>query len=260
MLPKIDITEGRVNKFLLMQTEDHISNEIRSNGSWADFEAKLCIEVCAHHQDRFSVLDIGANLGGFTLPVATAIQRRGGVVHAFEAQRIVFQQLNGNVFLNRLDNVYTHFGAVSDESGLIELPSLNFEDSQNVGGFSIDERVRLNNERDALGGKTFVNRYTGPIEPIPFVKIDDLNPSHIAFIKIDVEGMEYQVIKGMMETIDRNKFPPILFEVWVDKPWFNDEAKQLIDLVTSLGYDLWSSGRVYLAQHSEHPISIKIGP
>ena len=53
------------------------------------------------------VIDIGANNGNFTIEFAELVGDNGKV-YAFEPQRIIFQQLCGNVFLNGLDNVYTY--------------------------------------------------------------------------------------------------------------------------------------------------------
>ena len=52
------------------------------------------------------VLDIGANLGAYAIPVAKKIASARGVVYAYEPQRIVYYQLCGNIFLNSLDNVH----------------------------------------------------------------------------------------------------------------------------------------------------------
>lgn len=45
------------------------------------------------------LLDVGANIGVHTLEFARACQPLGGTVHAFEAQRIIFQMLAGNAAL-----------------------------------------------------------------------------------------------------------------------------------------------------------------
>merc|ERR1712176_1057446 len=60
------------------------------------------------------VIDVGANLGGFTVPLAERVGP-SGAVHAFEPFRKVFQHLNANVALNGLTNVYAHNTALGTE-------------------------------------------------------------------------------------------------------------------------------------------------
>ena len=63
------------------------------------------------------IIDIGANNGHFTVEFAQYVGDNGKV-HSFEPQRIIFQQLCGNVFLNGLDNVYTYNVALGDKVGI----------------------------------------------------------------------------------------------------------------------------------------------
>ena len=64
---------------------------------------------------------------------------------------------------------------------------------------------------------------------------------NIGLIKIDVEGFEKEVLLGGLETLVKNKFPPIIFESWGD--WKENEgvpAKQirneLLDTLKKIGY------------------------
>ncbi len=65
------------------------------------------------------VLDIGANLGYFTL-LASRLARVEGEVHAFEASRSTFDRLAANLALNSLHNVVLHHCAVSDRCGTLD--------------------------------------------------------------------------------------------------------------------------------------------
>merc|ERR1711972_428246 len=77
-----------------------------------------------------TVLDIGANIGGFTVPLAERVGP-DGEVHAFEPFRKVFQHLNANVALDGLSNVYTYniaLGTKEEEVAAFvpDLTSFNF--------------------------------------------------------------------------------------------------------------------------------------
>ena len=67
--------------------------------------------------DGMEIIDFGANNGHFTVEFAQYVGDNGKV-HSFEPQRIIFQQLCGNVFLNGLDNVYTYNVALGDKVGV----------------------------------------------------------------------------------------------------------------------------------------------
>jgi precorrin-6B methylase 2 len=67
------------------------------------------------------VLDIGANAGLIAIPLGWALGDRGGVVHAFEAQRLVYYMFAGNVALNGLVNVHCHHAALSDRAEVLRI-------------------------------------------------------------------------------------------------------------------------------------------
>ncbi len=88
------------------------------------------------------MLDIGANLGAYSIPLAKSMRDVGGVLMAFEPQRILYYQLCGNVVLNRLDNFIAINKAVGDYDGDIEIPEINYENNTNIGAFSLDKTYR----------------------------------------------------------------------------------------------------------------------
>lgn len=85
--------------------------------------------------------------------------------------------------------------------------------------------------------------------------LDEFNISKpITFIKIDVECMEYKVLKGAINTIIKNDYPPILFELWpVGENMDQKTHDQLVNfLEDDLGYEiLWEWGQfdTHLAIH-----------
>lgn len=84
--------------------------------------------------------------------------------------------------------------------------------------------------------------------------LDHYNLNNIGLIKIDVEGMEYKVLKGGLGTIIRNNYPPILFELWdVGYLGMTQELHdQLQKFLEDLGYTIfwkWGDGETHLAIH-----------
>src|SRR5690349_191029 len=68
-----------------------------------------------------TVLDVGANIGAHTVPLAKLVGRSGRVL-AFEPQRTVYYALCGNVAQNNLDQVYCYHAAVAERAGTIAVP------------------------------------------------------------------------------------------------------------------------------------------
>jgi FkbM family methyltransferase len=158
------------------------------------------------------VLDIGANIGAHTLFFAKKVAP-GGAVMAFEPQRVVFQTLCANMALNSVDNVLCRQLALGEIDGNILVPKLDSARTSNFGGL-------------ALG----VHKQG---EPVQLTRIDALELPACHMMKIDVEGMERNVLEGARETIA--KYRPLLY-VENDR---RDRSDELIRFIDSLGYNMY---------------------
>jgi FkbM family methyltransferase len=156
-------------------------------------------------------LDVGANIGTLTIPMAQIVGPTG-MVYAFEPQRYIFQILCGNVALNELRNVQTLQWAAGHSTGTTRVAPLDFGAQNNFGGVS-------------LGGDRG--------EEVTVIAIDDLNLQQLRLLKLDVEGMELNAIMGASATLERCR-PILLVE--------NDRAAKSTALINQLfhsGYRLW---------------------
>jgi FkbM family methyltransferase len=155
------------------------------------------------------VVEAGANIGAHTIELA---KRTGpdGEVHAFEPQRIVFQTLCANLALNQCTNVFARQAAVGDVAGSILVPAM-------------DPTTRTN-----FGGVSLVGAAIG--ELVPVVTIDSLDLPICHLIKVDVEGMEAEVLRGARSTIAT--YRPILY-VENDRV---EKSEELLTLIQQLGY------------------------
>ncbi len=86
------------------------------------------------------VLDVGANIGYFTL-LSSSLVGSGGQVHAFEASPQIMQTLDKNIKLNHASNVVLHNEAVLDRLGVVEFytgpeENLGLSSIQKIGNFS----------------------------------------------------------------------------------------------------------------------------
>jgi FkbM family methyltransferase len=158
------------------------------------------------------IVDIGANIGAHTVPLAQMVGPTGAVV-AFEPQRIVYQTLCANVALNNLVNVVCHHAACGEQSGMIQVPMLDPTAVNNFGGLEINHKH--------------------PGEPVAVVRLDAVGIARCRLMKVDVEGMELDVLKGATGLIAQRK--PALY-VENDR---QDKSADLIRFIDSLGYAMW---------------------
>ena len=176
--------------FLLNKEDTYVGRSLDLYGEWCVSEVAMFRKIV---KEGDVVLDVGANIGAFTVPLANMVGPRGAVV-AFEPQRQVYQLLTANVALNELTNCWTYHKGVGEQGGSIVTPKVNYSVPGNFGGISLLEEERWQ-ER-------------GPTEVVEVVRLDDVNrvltkcPS---FVKIDVEGMEVDVVRGGMEMIQKCK-------------------------------------------------------
>src|SRR5471030_2820668 len=201
MLPRVNLIHGDVADYLLFATDDAISSTIYRTGTWA--EALLTISRFFYLDEPAPfILDIGANLGAYTVPIAKEIAAAGGYVYAYEPQRIVYYQLCGNVVLNPLDNVYAHCMALGESDGVVQLPSIDYQNTVNIGGFSVDAAIRDH--------QNCISTNAAKLEPdVPLARLDSLAlPKSPCLIKIDVEGLELQVLRGGAQFFARHDYPP----------------------------------------------------
>jgi FkbM family methyltransferase len=162
------------------------------------------------------VLDIGANTGTYTLYLAHLAKH----VYAFEPHPDNFKQLQENT--KHLNNVLRYEAAISNRSDFRFLYTCPQDNGMN----------RLYPSKWCEGGEKI---------RVSTIKLDDAflitENNKINFIKIDVEGWEYHVIKGMTKLIQRDM--PIIMMEW-HPPTLEEEGtdpKHFYDLMKDeLGY------------------------
>ncbi len=168
------------------------------------------------------VVEIGANNGHFTVEFADLVGNTGRV-YAFEPQRIIYQQLCGNVFMNGLDNVFAYQVAIGNEIGKVdfEFPNYHDEGFVNFGDVAV------------YGDKSKVNI---ACEKVNTDKLDSYSFNQVKVIKIDVQGFEPNVLDGAVQTIQKHR-PFIFIEIENDSlNRFNYDEDMLVEKIQDLGY------------------------
>lgn len=249
MLPLVRQVIAGDHKYLVFESEDLITQELIKNGEYEPVTSHLST-ILLQEITKPCVLDVGANLGAFTIPIGKSIAKANGIVYAFEPLRIVYYQLCGNIFLNQLDNVYAFNCAVSNLSRSIEIPEFNYDMTPNIGSFSLHSEFR-----DRYG---FSALYTGHSSSVASIRLDDIDLKQLPhLIKIDVEGHELEVLQGAEKLIRKSNYPPILFECW-KWDWYSEKRSNLMREIERLGYEIYEYWDwMYVAQHPSNNIRYK---
>jgi FkbM family methyltransferase len=237
MLPQVNIIRAKNADFLCFNESAGISNVLAQHGVWDELTIHFAKTLINKNSLKPVIFDIGANMGTFSIPIASYVENLMGTVHAFEPQRIIFYQLCGNIFLNRIDNIHAHNFAFSNIDSIIDVKPLDFNKSWNIGAYSLSE---------SMGN---VQPLTEKSEKVIFKSMNDCSlDDQLTLIKIDVEGMELEVLQGGLAFISKNNFPPILFEYNNGDP----KGPFVLKLLTQMGYIISKyADSDYLAQHPE---------
>lgn len=162
--------------FAIVERDSHIGKWVIDNKR-LDFDQNAIPLIMKHIKKNDCVLDIGSNIGAY----AYAFGKKANMVYCFEPNKEIFDCLEYNA-KRFIKNALLYNTAVSD----VEFNYKSVIDNDNIGMAHI--------EPCKSGNKTLT--------------IDSLNLVGCDFVKIDVEGYELAVLKGMECTID--KYRPIM--------------------------------------------------
>lgn len=242
-LPKIDILDVASGRYMTFCTDVGIGEALRTKGAFEPHLAKIASMVYRLRGGGM-LIDIGANMGTFCIPIARAT---GCEVHAFDAQRIVSQLLAGNFALNGIASGHVHHVALGapghPERLRIALP--DYASDGNFGAFSAQEEIYRSVSATRM-------RDSGETEEVQMRTLDSYALEDVFLVKVDVEGAELEVLQGALETLRESNFPPLIFEVWRDD-WWSEKREELLSYVRDLGYEITHMDENYFAQHQGTP-------
>ncbi len=196
--------------FLIDEPRDYIQRRIRQENNFyerplLDFLTRVC-------GPRPLFVDVGANIGNHSIFFAVS---RGAVVVAFEPNLANLERLRRNIVATGgiEGQITTHLMAIGAERGHVRSVAL---------------------EHDNTGGNRVVRCAENAAEAVPQSTIDsvlgDFPPFSDVIIKIDVEGMEVDVVRGMLEVV-QTRSPVVAVEVQTDQ-----NLVKIRNLLAPLGY------------------------
>src|SRR5574343_315467 len=177
--------------FFLDQNDIAVSGSL-AFGVFEKFESNLFANSI---EAGMNIVDIGAHIGYYSV-IAARKTGNDGKVFSFEPENRNYSLLRKNIESNRLDNVVTVKSALSDAAGKRNL----YLNQLNRGNNSFLEG-ELNNIKIVVDTDTLDSF------------MDNCGNPPINIIKIDVEGAESMVLRGMKRTLERNKKITIFTEL-----------------------------------------------
>src|SRR6476661_333667 len=150
-----------------------------------------------------NVIDIGAHIGTYTIISSRRVSQTGKIV-SIEADPANFEILKQNIKLNKLTNVTTlNHAAYSKETKI----KLYLPDEQHTDTLRSTIMVdRPNTKQDR-----FIEVNANTLDNL--LEQNGLNHAEINWIKIDVEGAEFEVLKGATNILSKSKDIAILIEI-----------------------------------------------
>src|SRR5919112_1442169 len=146
------------------------------------------------------VVDIGAHIGLYTIISSKRVGTNGKVV-AIEADPGNFEMLNRNIKLNQLTNVIPLNYAVYSKETKIKLYLPEVESGYTIYNTIMSNRARTEDKFVEVNANTldYLLQLKGIME--------------VNWIKIDVEGAEFEVLKGASNVLSKSKDIALLIEV-----------------------------------------------
>jgi len=161
--------------------------------------------VLAHpHVAEAAAVGVPSDLVGGEEEIAVFVLARPGIDLLAES---AFCQDAGNVALNNCLNAKAVHGAVSNLSGTMRVPRINYEVLSNFGGIAMRDGLLVHGPGQELS----YDRHEMDI--VNCFALDDSQMSRLDILKIDVEGMEMDVLKGASATI--GKLKPVVISEWL---------------------------------------------
>jgi len=220
-----------------------MAHDLFAKSAYDPTEVALMLHVLElrrkYHGDGLIAVDCGANIGVHTVEWARFMTGWGTVV-AFEAQERIYYALAGNIAINNCFNARAVNAAVSSRSGTMKIPQPNYLANASFGSLELKKA-----ERTEFIGQV-IDYSEDKMVDVPMLHLDALNFPRLDLLKIDVEGMELDVLEGAAKCITERR-PIMLVE------YLKSDADALRARIEGFGYAVYPAGINFIAFHKDDP-------
>lgn len=207
-------------------------------GYWYELDI---LSLLNHHLSKDDIfIDIGANIGAFTLHAAWLLQSSGQII-AFEPNPHLFKVLRGHNAINRIPNSTLHNIALGNKDGTIILQGCT-DDT----GFTT-ARPSLTHDTSTIKCEVPIRRGDDYLR--------DIDSKASGICKIDVEGFELEVLRGMTDFIENHDHFMYIIEItddWLQQ--MGDSASTMFEFFQHYGFS------AFKIDHRNHSHQILLEP
>ena len=198
--PPLVLTDRRGLRFELLSEQEQQQFILhRGHFEWREIEL-----LSAYVRPGETVLDVGANIGAFSAPLARAVAP-GGAVHAFEPHEPSRRRLKRTIELNGLDGIVVSALAVTGDESPVELSTY---------GPGYDSWATTVPRAIEVPGGRLVPTETRRLESTSLdAYCTAAGVDHVGVLKIDVEGGEPAVLAGAGGLLEAGAVDLVLVEV-----------------------------------------------
>jgi FkbM family methyltransferase len=203
------------NMKMFVDTRDHVlAPHLMTDGYW---ESWITLAMLRALRPGMTAVDVGANYGYYTILMGRSVGPSGKVV-AFEPNPHLATLARKSLWISGIRNDEVHQHAAYSSTG------------EKVRFFIPDERpmnARVVEEAP----------YEGTLIEVPTVRLDDVLPDKVDFIKIDAEGGEREIWRGMARTIEKNPQLQVFME-FNPKRTANYDPHEFLGAISADGFEL----------------------
>ena len=213
------------NKFLYFVLDHFISNCFHKQ-----------ITKLVKNEKKLIIFDVGCYRGSFTKSILDVIGNKKYKIYLFDINGKVKKYLS---YLLRLKNIYYNEVALSNKNGKA---NYNYNKFFEAAGSSLSSLVKndakwnFTRKLVLLSRKEFVTYKVHTITLDSFVKKNKIKS--IDILKIDIEGSEYELLKGAKNTLNKNKIKIILVEILAKKNFYIKKEKKVLNLLKKRNFTL----------------------
>lgn len=217
------------SRLFLIPAYDFVVGSFVKHGSTYDPNEEQILRTLVFEGD--CVVEIGSNIGAYTLTLADQVGKRG-LVYAFEPFRKIFQIMNANLALQGYGNVVTKQLGIAGKRQFISVKAPDLNDFTNLGAARVFYQQKEEISRVPFDGFEEIEVETLDNLHLSCGQTSEAGSKKVDFIKIDTEGMELEVVQGGLGLI--NAHQPLIYVE--SQPYFQAGDDSFLRKMREYGY------------------------